>query len=128
MTTRLGPTAFAALLVLLVACTREHDLTIHQPASGATFPQSATITLDAEIRGGEHGCGGEDCNCATWRWTSGGTALGLDRNNGSEVSFCRYTWSLPATGLGVGSHTLELHAEQSGYRESTASVQITVQP
>ncbi len=117
---------FVFLVLFTFGCT--HTLTIHQPLEGAVFSESATIDLEAEIRGGESGCGGDDCNCADWWWTSGGAALGLDKSNDTEVSFCRYTWTLPASNLGVGNHTLQFHADQTNYRETTESVQITVQP
>lgn len=114
------------MVSLLSGCT--HNLTIHQPAAGAIFGEDATITLEAEIRGGERGCGGEDCNCADWWWTGDGANLGLDRSNDREVSYCRYSWTLPASSLGAGSHTLSIHADQSNYRETSESVSITVQP
>lgn len=113
-------------LLLLAGCS--HNLTIHQPLEGAIFAGGSTITLDAEIRGGESGCGGEDCNCADWWWTADGTALGLDRSNDTEVDYCRYTWAIPASTLGAGSHSLSIHADQNWYRETWESVNITVQP
>lgn len=116
----------SALSVMLLGCSL--DLTIHQPTEGAIFSESSSILLDAEIRGGESGCGGEDCNCADWWWTSGGALLGLDQSNDTEVDFCRYTWTLPASTLGVGNHTLTFHGDQSSYREATESVTIEIQP
>ena len=118
---------FLLTTFLLFGCT--HDLTIHQPLNGALFPQNSTINLEAEIRGGERGCGGEDCNCADWWWTSGvGTDLGLNKNNGTQVGFCRYTWTLPASTLGVGNHSLIFHSDQANYNEETEKVDIIVQP
>jgi hypothetical protein len=114
-------------LFLLSGCSLK--LTIHQPADNAVFTTASTITLEAEVRGGEQGCGGEDCNCADWWWTSGAVTLGLDQNNGQQVSYCRYSWTLPASTLGVGNHTLIFHGDQGGwYHESTKSVVIKVQP
>jgi hypothetical protein len=114
-------------LFLLSGCSL--NLTIHKPADNAVFTTTSTITLEAEVRGGEQGCGGEDCNCADWWWTSGGVALGLDKGNGQFVSYCRYSWTLPASRLGAGNHTLMFHGDQSGwYRESRKSVLIAVQP
>lgn len=114
-------------LFFISGCTL--NLTIHQPPNNAVFTSASTVTLEAEIRGGEQGCGGEDCNCADWWWTSSGVALGLNKSNGHLISYCRYSWTLPASSLGVGSHTLLFHGDQSGwYRESTKSVVITVQP
>ena len=117
---------FLLPVLFLIGCTL--DLTIHQPVSGAVFSESSSIQLEAEIRGGESGCGGEDCNCANWWWTAGGVELGLDKNNDSEVSFCRYSWILPASSLGAGDHTLTFHGDQSNYRETTESVDITIAP
>jgi hypothetical protein len=114
-------------LFLLSGCTLK--LTIHKPADNAVFTTASTIALEAEVRGGGQGCGGDDCNCADWWWTSGAVALGLNKSNGQLVSYCRYSWILPASTLGVGNHTLIFHGDQSGwYRESTKSVLITVQP
>lgn len=114
-------------LFLLSGCTL--DLTIHKPANGAVFTTTSTITLEAEVGGGQRGCGGERCHCAHWWWTSGGVALGLNQSNDQLVSYCRYSWTLPASALGVGNHSLVFHGDQSGwYLETTKSVQITVQP
>ena len=82
----------------LSGCTLK--LTIHQPANGVVFSAASTVNLEAEVRGGEQGCGGEDCNCADWWWTKDGVALGLNKSNGHLVSYCRYSWTLPASTLG----------------------------
>lgn len=114
-------------LLFLSGCTL--NLTIHQPADGTVFTAASTISLEAEIRGGERGCGGEDCNCGDWWWTADGVALGLNKSNGRPVSYCRYSWTLPGSTLSVGNHTLTFHGDQSGwYQEATKSVKITVQP
>ncbi|MDH3974666.1 MAG: hypothetical protein OEV42_10355 [Deltaproteobacteria bacterium] len=113
-------------LFLLSGCA--HSLTIHEPADGSIFVEGSTIHLEAEIRGGESGCGGEDCNCAHWWWTSEASDLGLDKSNGTEVSYCRYTWELPASTLGVGNHRVTIHADQTNYRETRESIGIIIQP